>query len=424
MFPEGDGNATIMLSTRDQRGGDRSGLRAYNERMILNLIRQQGSPSRAEIARATGLSAQTASNIVNLLLKEGLLKKGEKVRGQVGQPSTPISLNPQGAYSIGIKIGRRSLEVAIVDFLGNMLRHSAVSYDYPKQGQVLREIERRLDYILGSVGEEARRRIVGVGVAMPKSLEAWTEELGAPPGELEAWASFDVRAALSELTGFEVELYNDATAACAAEIYFGRAITVPNAVYFYIGAFIGGGVVLDGRLFPGSQGNAGALGSMPVGARGPAGAPKQLIQEASLLFLERDLAAEGLDPQQQIEEGFPGPAARGVYNAWRDRAARAIAQAVVAATSVIDFQGVVIDGLLPPAERSDLAEAVDRALADYDRKGLSPAPVQSGSVGHQARVLGSAILPLYKHFSPDQNLLVKPQAPSALAVAMGAASNA
>lgn len=411
-----------MLSARDHRGGDRSGLRAYNERMILNLIRQQGSPSRAEIARATGLSAQTASNIVNLLLKEGLLQKGEKVRGQVGQPSTPISLNPQGAFSIGIKIGRRSLEVAIVDFLGNMLRHSAISYDYPKQSHVIREIERRLDYILGSLGDEARRRIVGVGVAMPKSLEAWTEELGAPPGDLEAWGRLDVQAALAELTGFEVDLYNDATAACAAEIYFGGAITVPSAVYFYIGAFIGGGVVLDGRLYPGAQGNAGALGSMPVGAGGPGGGPQQLIQKASLIFLERALAAEGLDPQQQIDDGFPDPAAQSAYQAWRDLAARAIAQAVVGATAVIDFQNVVIDGLLSAVELSDLAEAVKAALADFDRKGLSPVRIRTGSVGHQARVLGSAILPLYKHFSPDQNLLVKPQAPSALAAARGAAS--
>lgn len=410
-----------MLGARDRRGGDRSGLRAYNERMILNLIRRLGRASRAEIARATGLSAQTASNIVNLLLEEGLLRKGEKVRGQVGQPSTPISLNPQGAFAVGVKIGRRSLEVAIVDFLGNMLRHSAISYDYPRRSQVLRETERRLDYILGSVGEAARGRIVGVGVAMPKALEAWTEELGAPPGELEAWRSFDVAGALSEMTGLGVDLYNDATAACAAEIYFGRAITVPSAVYFYIGAFIGGGVVLDGRLYPGAQGNAGALGSMPVGTAGPGGAPEQLIQKASLIFLERALAAEALDAQQQIEDGFPDPAAQAAYRCWRAGAAVAIAQAVVGATAVIDFESVVIDGLLAPAQLIDLTEAVADALARFDRKGLSPARLCSGTVGHHARVLGSAILPIYKHFSPDRNLLVKPRAPSALAAVLGAA---
>ena len=74
-------------------GGHQLGLRAYNRRMILNLIRQSGALPKAEIARLTGLSAQAASVIVNALLKEKLVRKEKRVRGKVGQPHTPIALN-------------------------------------------------------------------------------------------------------------------------------------------------------------------------------------------------------------------------------------------------------------------------------------------------------------------------------------------
>ena len=104
------------------RGGDSTGLRAYNERLMITAIRQAGALSKAEIARTTGLSGQAATVIVNSLLDEGLLVKREKVRGRVGKPFTPIALNPEGAFSIGVKIGRRSLEALLVDFRGNRRR--------------------------------------------------------------------------------------------------------------------------------------------------------------------------------------------------------------------------------------------------------------------------------------------------------------
>jgi predicted ArsR family transcriptional regulator len=98
------------------RGGDQLGLRAYNRRMILNLIRQDGALSKAEIARQTGLSAQAVSVIVKALLKDKLVRREKRVRGKVGQPHTPIALNADGALSVGVKIGRRSLELMLVNF--------------------------------------------------------------------------------------------------------------------------------------------------------------------------------------------------------------------------------------------------------------------------------------------------------------------
>ena len=90
---------------------------------------------------------------------------------------------------------------------------------------------------------------------------------------------------------FPVYLQNDATSACGAELVFGQSGSLRDFVYFYIGAFAGGGIVLNGKLYGGPTGNAGALGSMPV--PGPDGRPAQLIDVASIAMLEKALNARG-----------------------------------------------------------------------------------------------------------------------------------
>ncbi|OYU74283.1 MAG: serine/threonine protein kinase, partial [Burkholderiales bacterium PBB5] len=100
------------------RGSSQGGLRQYNARVVLQAIRLHGALAGAEIARLTQLTAQTVSMITKRLLDDGLLVKGTPVRGKVGQPSVPLSLNPDGALAIGIKVGRRSVDVLLVDFTG------------------------------------------------------------------------------------------------------------------------------------------------------------------------------------------------------------------------------------------------------------------------------------------------------------------
>ena len=78
-------------------GSNLSHVRAHNERLVLSLILTEPLP-RAEIARRTGLSAQTISLITRSLSAEGLISTGEPIRGKIGQPSVPLQLNADGAY--------------------------------------------------------------------------------------------------------------------------------------------------------------------------------------------------------------------------------------------------------------------------------------------------------------------------------------
>ena len=388
------------------RGGGSTGLRAYNERLMITAIRRAGALSKAEIARTTGLSGQAATVIVNSLLDEGLVVKREKVRGGVGKPFTPIALNPEGAFSLGVKIGRRSLEALLVDFGGAVVASRSTPYPTPLPAGTMALATGSAMELIDSLKRGLRDRIVGLGVAMPWVLHEWSDVLGLDREAIAAWREIDVAAELEAATGLPVSLYNDATAACAAEMIAGDRIARRSALYIYLGTFVGGGVVINGRLHRGEQLNAGALGSMPMDEMGGDGRPHQLIHQASVIDLERALTAAGFDVSEMFSS-HDTPDADDIFDAWLRRAVEALARAVVSAMSVVDFEEVVIDGLLRPDWRRRVVDGVTSAYGRFDCTGLSPIEIATGSIGPKARVLGAALLPLIGRFSPDTDLLMK-----------------
>ncbi|WP_224404868.1 ROK family transcriptional regulator [Afifella sp. IM 167] len=380
-------------------------MRAYNERLIMDALLKAGALSKAELAREIGLSGQAASVIVNRLLADGYLVKLDKIRGQVGQPSTPIAPNPDGAFSLGVKIGRRSSEAILVNLLGEVIGSDRERYEAPFPEQTLPRAIAQANALLARLPQRKRNRVVGLGIAMPSEIHVWAKELGLAPGALDGWKEADVAAALESATGLEATLHNDATAACAAEMLAGTAITRRSALYIYLGTFIGGGVVVDGRLYSGEQLNAGAIGSMPV-CGGSGTEPRQLIHIASVITLERALVEAGQGRSVTLT-GSSDPKAIAVFEAWLGEAAPAIAQSAVAALGVIDFQMVIVDGILPAPWRARVTEQLQVEISRFNLAGLRPAEVAAGTIGPSARVLGAAMLPLRARFSPDPDLLAR-----------------
>ncbi|MEM9780496.1 MAG: winged helix-turn-helix transcriptional regulator, partial [Pseudomonadota bacterium] len=121
-------------------GANQARVRAHNERVVLSLVRRHGTLSKAEIARRSGLSPQTVTVIMRALEQDDLLLRGDPVRGKVGQPSIPMSLNPDGAFSVGVKIGRRSLDLVLMDFTGAVRQDLRHTYPYPRPAEVLARI--------------------------------------------------------------------------------------------------------------------------------------------------------------------------------------------------------------------------------------------------------------------------------------------
>lgn len=390
------------------RGTNQSGTRLYNERLLLSLARRHRSLPKAEMARLTGLSPQTVSVIVNRLEAEGLLVRQELQRGRVGQPSVPYALNPEAVLSIGLKIGRRSTDLVLVDFVGTVRRRIHRIHLYPSPRDLLDFVRKGLVELTGALSPSDKSRICGLGIASPFELWNWEQEVGAPAQAMQAWRNFDTASEIAALSPWPVQLCNDGSAACAAECFFGRLEPLRDFLYVFIGSFIGGGVVLGGNVVQGRTGNAGAVGSLPVARIDANGiSAQQLIRTASLYVLERRLQQASKDPARlwMLPEDWPDFGSE--LEKWIDEAAGGLAILAASAMAIIDFEAIVIDGALPAAIRSRLTSAASQKLGQLDLQGLTPLRVLEGSIGVDARAIGGAALPMLANFARDHEILFR-----------------
>lgn len=146
------------------------------------------------------------------------------------------------------------------------------------------------------MSDNEKSRICGIGVAAPFELWNWHDLDGAPAETFQSWKDIDIPAEISAFSDLPVYVSNDATAACQAEHTYGRGKEFRDYAYFFIGAYIGGGVVLNNAVYAGRQGNAGALGSLR--SISPIGESMQLVDMASIHQLEARLREVDLDTRQ------------------------------------------------------------------------------------------------------------------------------
>ena len=391
------------------RGSNHVGMRQFNERVVLQAIRLNGSVAKAEIARLTHLTAQTVQIIIARLEADGLVRKLEPVRGKVGQPSVPMALNPDGAFSIGIKIGRRSLDMLLLDFAGQVRERSALSYDFPDPDTLFVAIKQRLKQLVQSLPAALRPRLHGIGVAAPLSLGGWQSVLGIESQRATKWQQIDIRERIGAMTDLPVEFVKDTAAACVAELVAGRGRSIGSFLYVFFDTFVGGGLVIDSQLRSGLNGNAGAVGSLPLGlATGDAGtAPDQLLSHASLVNLEARFKAAGLEMSAASDVRAMQKPWWPHTDQWLREAAPAVAFAANSAACLLDLDGIIIDGSFSRELLRATLTAVNHALDQYSWEGVARPAVFEGTIGSDARAMGGALLPLYANFAPDRELFLK-----------------
>ena len=413
MHPDSD--PSLQPDRLQPRGSSQGGLRQYNERVVLQAIRLHGALPGADIARATRLTAQTVSLITKRLEADGLLLRGAPQRGKVGQPAVPLRLNPDGALAIGIKVGRRSMDVLLVDFTGAVRQRWTQAYRHPDPDLLLAEIGARLADIRARLSADALGRVQGVGIAAPFSLGGWQTLLDMPPDVAARWPQTNLRAAVAALTDLPVTLIKDTAAACVAELVAGRGRSVPSFLYVFVDTFIGGGLVLDSQLRAGLHGNAGAIGSLPMGLAGQGGgadapgpaAPAQLLSVASLANLEAMYQRHGLATAAVADDRALQDPWLPHTQVWLADASAAVALAVNGAACLLDLESVIVDGSFSRGLQAALVDALQPALDGYNWEGVTRPTLLPGTIGPDARALGGALLPLHANFSPDRDLFLK-----------------
>lgn len=377
-------------------GLSQKGVRDHNERLLLSLIQRHGALPGSDLARLSGLSPPTVSAILRRLEADSLLERGDPLRGKVGKPSVPMRLNPEGVLSFGLKIGRRSADLVLVDFTGGILDQRQFTYHQPDPRDILTFLEDGIETLSTPLPEALQARICGLGVAAPFEMWNWGTDPGRTDGTLEGWRDLDITREIARFSNLPVRLSNDATAACQAEQTYGRGKAFRDYAYFFVGAFVGGGLVLNNSVFVGRQGNAGALGSLR--SIGPNGESMQLIDMASIHLLEKRLREVDLDPRQLWEDASSWDRLSRYVDPWLGQTAQELAKASLSTCSVIDFEAILIDGAFPPTVREELVARTRRYVATQDTRGLIAPQIEAGSIGANARALGAACGPIRFQF--------------------------
>ncbi|AXI47799.1 sugar kinase [Sulfitobacter sp. SK012] len=383
-----------------RRGVNQSGVRDHNERLLLSMLRRLGPTPGSDLARLSGLSPQTVSIILRKLEKDAILKRGDPIRGKVGKPSIPMHLNPNGVLSLGLRVGRRSADLLLLDFTGAVRKQAHIAYQHPVPDEIFSFLENGITEFLADLSEDARARICGIGIAMPFELWKWHSD-GPETEPMKHWEGIDFPQVVAQFSELPVFVDNDATAACQAEHLHGRGSDFRDYAYFFIGSFIGGGVVLNGTVFEGHQGNAGALGALR--STGPSGESRQLVDVASLHLLESRLNDAGIDPGILWQTPQDWSSIMRYADPWIGETAQELAKASLSICSVIDFEAILIDGSFPSEIREALVERVRRYLVTQDTRGLITPRIEAGAIGPNARGLGAASSPIVAQFMLDTN---------------------
>src|SRR6202171_413843 len=172
------------------RGTTQQSSAPYNRRIVLDVIRSQGTISRKEIVERVSLSPQTVANITNDLESIGLIV-ARRLTGakSPGQPPIAFELNPNGGSSIGISLEPGRASAALVNLVGEILTRREVTVDNHDRRQVLASMVELVKDLLRR--PTAPERLWGVGVALPGPLVK-TDISFVGPTALEGWTDLSV----------------------------------------------------------------------------------------------------------------------------------------------------------------------------------------------------------------------------------------
>lgn len=237
---------------------DQVWVRKMNRSLILKTLRTDHTLSRARLASETGLNPSTVSNIINDLLNENLVMETHLFQPDIGRPSRLLELNPSGGCALGVEINVDYLLAILTDFTANILWRKRVAID-PREGQqkILSEIEALISNGLHTE-QSSGLKVLGISIAVPGLVDYRNGYLKIAPNL--QWHDVPILDILQERFDIPIFVENEANAAALGEYYFGAARGVENFIYLSTGVGLGGGIVIDGKLFRGSFGYASEVG--------------------------------------------------------------------------------------------------------------------------------------------------------------------
>jgi predicted NBD/HSP70 family sugar kinase/biotin operon repressor len=381
-----------------EENGERSEgvLRERNRVRILDALRRQGTASRSELARLTGLSRTTVGSVVADLQSRGLVVEqadGDRQPGR-GRPPVFLSLDRSAGVAVGIDFDHDRVRVALADLSSNVIAEDCVEIDVDHEAADAIEAAVEMVAALRVVANVDEGAVVGAGIGLPGPIDRRTGAVGSAV-ILPGWAGIPAREALARRLGVRVQVDNDANLGALAEASFGAGRGLADIVYVKLGSGVGAGLVIGGRLHHGAAGLAGEIGHVQVRPDGAVcrcgnrGCLETIAAEAALRALLRPARGHEVTRRELLELVAAGDL--GATRVVND-AGLAIGRVLADLCNVVNPEAIVVGGELSEVGDpllSGIREAVDR----YALPGAADVvEVVPGELGERAEVLGALAL--------------------------------
>jgi predicted NBD/HSP70 family sugar kinase len=346
--------------------------RRHHRSLLLQQLLREGPASRADLARTTGLTRVTVSDLVGELVSNGLVEElGAPAETRVGKPPTLVGLAPDSSHIIGIDLsvsGR--MTGAVLNLVGEVRARHEVAQD-GATGQDAVALVHRLARELITMTD---RPVLGVGVGSPGVVSTDGVVIDAPNL---AWSDTPLAAGLADDLNLPVFVANDANTAALGEHTFGEAAE-GGLMVLLVGTGVGAGLVLEGSLLHGHRGAAGEIGHVVVDPEG------ELCACTRRGCLETLLAVPRL--RRRIAEGDPG-----AHLAW---VGEQLGAALAPVVGTLNIQELVLSGPLDLLD-GPLREAADRVIRERTMAVSSEElVVRSSILGDDVVLVGAAVLVL------------------------------
>ena len=356
----------------------------HNSRLLLRTIYEYGEISRAELARLTGLTRATVSDVTGELIERGLI--AERGQGQIaiGRTPTLLSVVDDARLVAALSVTNDAVQGALVNLRGGLRHELELKLPNREGDTVLATIYAVAEALL----KAADRPLLGIGIVTPGLIDTMTGTVLRAVSF--GWEDLPLGTLVRQRFQLPVYVANDSHSLALAEYMFGAPRGTPNLVVLKVGRGIGAGIVLDGHLFSGESYGAGEIGHLVVAEGGPRcncgnfGCLETVASSAALLARARELARDQpgsplarLAPEAITVETIAQAAADG------DEGARALiietgrylGIAVASLVSILNVRRIVITGRVAPLG----ATLGDAIVAELARRAL-PALVRATTV--------------------------------------------
>ncbi|NKN38220.1 ROK family transcriptional regulator [Agrobacterium sp. a22-2] len=376
-----------LIAARFLRSGE-TAVVSSNERKILRLIWRNPGISRSEITGHTDLTQQSVHRILDQLAERGTILLGSAKPGLGrGQPSPMLRLNGSFAYACGISVNTDVIGICIMDFAGKILGEREVPLREQTMAQALQLVKQQVTDLQG-LNDLSGDCFFGVGFAIAGFHIDGTRHNAPLP--LHEWSLIELGPLIAGLFDRPAWVINGGKAGAVAESMFGAGRFIRHFAYLSFNYGFGGGIVSDGELLQGGNGNAGEFSGMFDA--------EETKRRPALQYLIDRLNRNGVNVpsihymRRHFDRDWPGVAE------WLDEVTPAYNRLVNAIRAVVDPQAIVFGGQIPP----DLAEMLAERTRIYDRPRygvhrLHPKLIIS-EISSDASAMGAAVMPFRRTF--------------------------